>query len=88
LSEEKAWLDKELLMLIRIPRESLPELSKLLERPLDDVERKYKRIQKIFRKLYKAKAKKYLKMGYGEDEAFEIVAFKEEIDIKRIRARA
>jgi hypothetical protein len=85
LAGEKPYSENEILMLIRIPRESLPELSKILERSLDDVERKYELLQKSFKRLYKAKAKRYMKIGYGEDDAFEIVAFREEIDIESIR---
>jgi hypothetical protein len=63
----------------------LPELSNFLERPLDELERKYEMLQNGFKKLYRAKAKRYMKMGYEPDEAFEKVASEEEIDIERIR---
>jgi hypothetical protein len=72
-------------MLIRIPKESLPELSKILERPFDEVEKKFELLQKSFKRFYKANAKRYIKIGYEEEDAFEIVAFRDEIDIKSIR---
>lgn len=58
-------------MLIRISRESLPELSDVQERPLDELERKYELLKKSFKRLYEAKTMQYLKIGYKEDEALK-----------------
>jgi len=86
LSKGRPWSDNDLLMLIRIPREMLPELSEFLGRPLDELERKYEMLQTSFKRLYMAKAKRYMKIGYEPDEAFEKLASEEEIDIERICA--
>jgi len=58
LSKEKLWSDSERLMLVRISREMLPELSRFMRRPLEEVQAKYEQLQGIFKRLYGEKAKR------------------------------
>ena len=85
MSGVKFWSDSERLLLILSSRDMVPEVSKLMGRPLKEVQVKYDQLQEIFKKLYEAKALRYVETGFTMDEAFEKVALEEEINIERIR---
>lgn len=85
LSGGKFWSDSERLLLILSSRDMVPEVSKLMGRPLKEVQVKYDQLQEIFKKLYEVKALRHVELGLTLDRAFEKIALEEEIDIKRIR---
>ena len=85
MGKEKPWTDGERLVLIRSSREMIPKIAETLGRPIKDVKGKFKEIHAILERQFESKAKRYMEMGFKQDEAFLKAADEEEIDLKKLR---
>lgn len=85
MGEEKPWTDIERLVLIRSSREMIPEMAEAMGRPFRDVMRKFEDINAILEGQFEKKAKRYVEMGFGQEEAFLKAADEGEMDLKELR---